>query len=162
MHLQASAKSRILHFIWRGDKTSNKESVYSLQREAHNGNAQMAFNEKYYINIHLCFYMLMVGILYKILTILIYLCGNTTKHIREILYFTWNPAVFQMGHFYWCMMSALANLISRKLDEVHRLSRHAICIKCIYFFRLIYFNYTDVIFASIVGKNLAHIIGHFG
>ena len=88
MHLQVSAKSRIVHFIRRGDKPLNKESVHSLQREAHNGNAQMVFNEKYCINIHLCFHTLMFGILYKILTILIYICGNTPKHIREILYFT--------------------------------------------------------------------------
>jgi len=29
----------------------------------------------------------MAGILYKILTILISLCGNTLKHVREILFF---------------------------------------------------------------------------
>jgi len=55
MYLQVSAKSRIIYFIRRRNKPLNKESVYSLQREAYNGNAQMASNEKYYINIHLCF-----------------------------------------------------------------------------------------------------------
>ena len=55
MYLQVSAKIRIIYFIRRGDKPLNKKSVYSRQREAHNGNAQMASNEKYYINIYLCF-----------------------------------------------------------------------------------------------------------
>jgi cytidylate kinase len=55
MYLQASANTRIVYFARRGDKPLNKESVNSLQREAHNGNAQMAYNEKYYVNIHLCF-----------------------------------------------------------------------------------------------------------
>ena len=119
-------KSRIVHFIWRGDKPLNKESVYSLQREAHNGNAQMASNKKYYINILLCFWTPMARILHNILTILIYLRGNTPQHVREILYFMWNTSVFQMAHFYWRMMSALANLISTKLDELHRLFRDAI------------------------------------
>jgi len=68
----------------------------------------------------------MAGILYKILTILTALCGNTPKHVTEILYFVYNIVVFQMAHFYWRMMSALANVISRKLDELHRLSRHAV------------------------------------
>ena len=144
MHLQVSAKSRIVHFIRRGDKPLNKESVHSLQREAYHRNAQMASNEKYYTNINLCFQTLMVGILYKILTILIYLWGNTPKRIRETLYFVWNTSVFQMSHFYWRMIPALANLISRNLDELHRLSRHAIHKKAFIFIRLIYFNYTDM------------------
>jgi hypothetical protein len=38
MYLQTSAKTRIVYFVRRGDKPLNKESVYSLQREAHNGN----------------------------------------------------------------------------------------------------------------------------
>jgi len=48
------------------------------------------------------------------------------KHIGEVIYFVENTAVFQMAHFYWHMMSALTNVISRKLDELHRLTRHAI------------------------------------
>jgi len=89
VYLQDSANSRIVYFIRQGGKPLNKESVYSLQREAHNGNAQMAANEKYYITIHLCLQTLMSGILYKIynFNIYIYICGNTPKHIRKILYF---------------------------------------------------------------------------
>jgi len=46
MYLQASAKTSIVYYVRRGDKPLNKESDYSLQRQAHNGNAQMASNEK--------------------------------------------------------------------------------------------------------------------
>jgi hypothetical protein len=46
MHLQASVKSRILYFKRRGDKPSNKESGYALQRAARNDNTQIATNEK--------------------------------------------------------------------------------------------------------------------
>jgi len=44
MYLQASEKTRIVYFVRRGDKPFNKESVYSLQRQAQIGNAQMASN----------------------------------------------------------------------------------------------------------------------
>jgi hypothetical protein len=146
MYLQDSAKSRIVYFIRRGGKPLNKGSCYSLRREAHNGNAQMTSirNNTRYINIHLCFETLMGGILDKILTVLTYLWGNTPKHIREILYFTWNTAEIQMAHFRWRMMSALTKLISRNLEELHRLSTHAICKNIFIFFRPIHFNYTDM------------------
>jgi hypothetical protein len=101
----------------------------------------------------------MAGILYKILTILISLCGNTSKHIREILYFVYNIVVFQMAHFYWCIMSSLASVNNIKLDELHRLSRHAISKKVIFFHIHIFQSHRYVMFASIVDKNLAHIVG---
>jgi len=49
-----------------------------------------------------------------------------------------------MAHFYWRKISALADLISRNLDELHRLSRHAIRKNVFIFFRLVYFNYTHI------------------
>jgi len=84
----------------------------------------------------------MAGILYKILTILISLCGNTSKHIREILYFVYNTVVFQMAHFYWRIMSSLASVNNIKLDELHRLSRHAISKKV--FFSHSYISVTQI------------------
>jgi len=67
-----------------------------------------------------------------------------TEYVTEILYFVQNTAVHQMAHFYWRMMSALTNVISRKLDELHRLSRHAIRKNVFIYFSDSYISVTQI------------------
>jgi len=67
-----------------------------------------------------------------------------TETYKENTLFHVKYSCISDGSFLLAYDVRLANLISRKLDELHRLSRHAILKNVFIFLRHIYFNYTDM------------------